>query len=80
MKMFQHPKMSIKWRLRELMARHRVSNRDLAEVLQKHETTIARLKGDDMPTLNGQTLNLICKTLNCTPMDLIEYMPDDDAA
>lgn len=67
----------IVWRLRELMARKKVTNRELAKDLGRHETSISRLKsGDRMPQIDGEMLEEICKALDCTPNDLIEYIPD----
>lgn len=79
-KLMSEPTM-LRWKCREVMARYNVSNRDLALRLGKHETSIPRLKKDKMPTMSGDDLNALCRALGCTPMDLIEYVPDkNDAA
>lgn len=82
----------IRWRLRELMSRYRISNRDLAEALGRHETSVSRLKsGDSMPRLNGKELSQLCDALTqvlkdngerhvITHVDLFEYVPDDREA
>nr|WP_277875287.1 helix-turn-helix transcriptional regulator [Alkalinema sp. FACHB-956] len=71
----------IRWRLREIMARERMTNKRLSDLMNVHPNTISNLKKqDNMPHLGGDTLNALCKYLNCTPSDLIEYKPDRDDA
>lgn len=68
----------IRWKLNEVMARKRVRNKDLAEVLGITENSLYRLrKVDEMPRLTPERLNGICKALNCQPGELLEYEPDD---
>ncbi len=68
----------LKWRLREMMARKKVTNRELASYLQVHETTIARMKSPDvMPKIDGNTLSLICKYLDCDISDLLEEVGNE---
>ena len=81
-------KTMIRWKLRELMAKYKITNRQLAEALDKHETSISRIKtSDTMPRLDGEQLNDICQGLTIclwkkrinrliTPEDLIEYTWD----
>lgn len=65
------------WKLREIMARKKITNRELAKRLGLHETSIARLKASDtMPRINGKSLKNICRALECTPIDLLIYTPD----
>ncbi|BAY48805.1 hypothetical protein SAMD00079811_64310 [Scytonema sp. HK-05] len=68
----------IRWKLNEVMARSRVRNKDLAEVLGITENSVYRLrKVDEMPRLTPERLNGICIALNCQPGELLEYVPDD---
>ena len=47
----------IKWKLAELMARHKVTGRDLAQRLGKNESSITRLRGAvKLPKLSGDDL------------------------
>ena len=70
----------LRWRLREVMARGKVSNRELAKRLGVHETSVSRLRGaDTMPRIDGETLEQLCKALDCTPSDLLEYVPESEA-
>ncbi|MBD2483520.1 helix-turn-helix transcriptional regulator [Planktothrix sp. FACHB-1365] len=67
----------IRWKLREVMARQRVSIRQLAELTGLHRNTVAQLRGaDTLPGLSQGTLEALCKALGCTPFELIEYDPD----
>ncbi len=66
----------LRWRLREVMARRKMTNRELAQILGVHETSISRLKSSDtMPRIDGNTLERLCEALMCTPEDLLEYLP-----
>ena len=59
------------------MARQRMTNKRLAELIGVHPNTISRLKNQDtLPQIGGEMLNVLCKYLECTPFDLIEYIPD----
>jgi len=55
----------IQWRLRELMARHKIQVNQLADWLQCSRTTASRLKNcDRMPSnLDEEKLSIICKHL-----------------
>jgi putative transcriptional regulator len=66
---------SIHWRMAELMARKRITNRDLSKAIGLHETSISRLKSaETMPRLDGEQLSLLCWGLGCTPAELLEYV------
>ena len=70
--------MVLKWRLRELMARRKITNRKLAEKLGMHETSIARMKAPDiMPKIDGNTLTKLCQILDCDISDLLEEVGED---
>ena len=61
------------------MARQRISNKRLAELMGVHPNAISRLKNQDtLPQIGGETLDALCKFLDCTPNDLIEYSVDGD--
>ncbi len=71
----------IRWRLREVMARQRMSIRNLAEVTGMHRNSIASLRNQDtLPEIGGETLEKLCRALDCTPFDLIEYIPELDVS
>lgn len=80
----------LRWRLREVMARAKITNRELALALNVHETSISRMKtADTMPRIDGDTLNNLCnclirlykdKGINqiIMPADLFEFIPETD--
>lgn len=58
------PVIKTRWVLREFMARYKISNVELGNVLGKHVTTIARLKRDDvMPQLKSSEIDELCNAL-----------------
>ncbi|MBW4523403.1 MAG: helix-turn-helix domain-containing protein [Scytolyngbya sp. HA4215-MV1] len=68
----------IKWKLNELMSAQRKTSRDLANFLKIHENSVYRLRKEDkMPRLSHETLNGICRFLQCQPGDLLVYLPDE---
>jgi putative transcriptional regulator len=79
----------LRWRLREIMARGRITNRELAQRLHRHETSISRMKNSDtMPKMDGDELNILCNVLTemlkergqdvvITHVELIQHSPDD---
>ena len=68
----------LRWKLREVMAQKNMTNRRLAELIGIHETNVSNMKRrDTMPRLDGEMFEAICKALNCTPLDLLEYLPDE---
>ncbi|NEP56833.1 MAG: helix-turn-helix domain-containing protein [Symploca sp. SIO2G7] len=47
----------IKWKLAELMAKHRVTGRELSKVIGRTESAITKLKGaKELPRLSGNDL------------------------
>ncbi len=82
-------KRMLRWKLREIMARVKMTNRELAHVLGAHETSVSRMKtSDTMPRIDGKTLNHLCNSLNhiyrdrgvdvvISPGDLFEYVPEE---
>ena len=69
----------ILWKLNELMAAQRKRNKDLAEFLDISENAVYRLrKRDDMPRLTADTLEGICRFLDCKPGDLLVLAIEED--
>lgn len=70
----------IRWKLREVMARKKMTNRALADAVGMHEGSISRLKAlDEMPRIDGKTLSKFCEELDCSLFELVEYIPDVEA-
>lgn len=80
----------LRWRLREVMARAKITNRELALALNVHETSVSRMKtADTMPRIDGDTLDNLCNCLIklyrekeieqiVMPTDLFEFVPEQD--
>ncbi|MCC5613129.1 MAG: helix-turn-helix transcriptional regulator [Nostoc sp.] len=70
--------MTIKWNLAYLMLERDIKTGELAEITGLHPNTISKLKAyRDMPKrLDRETLNQLCKALNCNPGDLLKFEPD----
>jgi len=76
----------IRWRLKEVMARHNIKAIDLAKAMEVDTNTISNLRvAKTMPKINGDRLNELCYHLNLlrgipeeliTPAVLIEYEPE----
>ena len=72
--------MGIQWRLRHMMADRRINNKQLAEHIGKHPSSVGHLKKyDTMPRLDEGLLESLCRALNCDISDLL-VLVDDDAA
>jgi len=75
--------MSIKWRLKEIMARYNIKGVHLAQKLDISANAMSALKNaKTMPRIDGMALTLLCTALNelaedlekpITPASLIDY-------
>lgn len=75
----------IRWRLSEVMARHRVPAKDLASFLEVSGNAVSSLRNAEaMPRIDGQRLEQICIGLTklskigekVTFYDLLEYVEE----
>lgn len=56
-----------------------MTNKRLADLMGVHPNAVSHLKNQDiMPRIGAETLDALCKYLECTPSDLIEYVPDEE--
>lgn len=78
----------IRCKLSEIMARHRVKGKDLANYLGISANSVSALKkAEIMPEIGGERWEQICEAINelsvlnerCTPFDLIEYVPTENS-
>ena len=51
--------------------------KDLAEATGLAVNNLSVLKTNKARAIRFSTLNSLCKALNCTPGELIEYIPDE---
>lgn len=77
----------IRWKLNEVMARHRVLGKDLASFLGISTNAVSALrKAGIMPEIGGDRWEQVCTGINSlskigeviTPFDLVEYIPQKE--
>jgi len=66
-------------RLDYLLLDKRMKLKDLAEATGLAVNNLSILKTNKARAIRFSTLNSLCKALNCTPGDLIEYLPDENS-
>jgi len=65
-------------RLNYVLLDRRMKLKDLAQATGLAVNNLSILKTNKARAIRFSTLNQLCKALNCTPGDLIEYIPDED--
>ncbi len=68
--------MAIIVRLDRIMADRKISLNELSEKVQMTNVNLSNLKNEKMKGIRFETMNSICKVLNCQPGDLFEYVED----
>jgi len=66
-------------RLDYVLLDRRMKLKDLAEATGLAVNNLSILKTNKARAIRFSTLNQLCKALNCTPGDLIEFIPDQNA-
>ena len=69
--------MAIIVRLDRMMAVRKMSLNELAEKVGLSNVNMSNLKTGKMKGIRFETLNSICKTLDCQPGDILEYTSDE---
>ena len=59
-----------------MMARRRISLAELSERVSITQANLSILKNNKAKAIRFSTLNAICLALQCTPADILEYVPD----
>jgi len=65
-------------RLDLVLARRKVKSRDLAEAIGMTESNLSLLKSGKVRGMRFSTLAAICRYLDCTPGDILDYEPSDE--
>ncbi len=65
-------------RLDVMLARRKVSVTELSEKLGITMANVSILKNGKAKAVKLETLNNICRILDCQPGDILEYAPDPD--
>ncbi|MBA7484310.1 hypothetical protein ES707_19835 [subsurface metagenome] len=65
-------------RLDYVLLDKRMKLKDLAQATGLAVNNLSILKTNKARAIRFSTLSSLCKALDCTPGDLIEYVPDDE--
>ena len=68
--------MAIIVRLDRMMADRKISLNELEEKVEMSNVNLSNLKTGKMKGIRFETLDAICKVLECQPGDLFEYRED----
>lgn len=61
-----------------VMAKRKINSTQLANTLGITKANLSILKNSKARAIRFSTLESLCKTLECQPGDLLEYVCDDD--
>ena len=59
-----------------MLAKRKMKSKDLADAVRISETNLSLLKQGRVKGVRFNTLDAICKALDCQPGDLLEYRAD----
>lgn len=68
--------MSIVVNLDVMLAKRKMSSQELAEKIGITQANLSILKTNKGKAIRFSTLDAICKALDCTPGDILEYRED----
>jgi putative transcriptional regulator len=60
-----------------MLAKRKMQSKELAEILDITPVNLSLLKTGKAKGIKFSTLETICKTLNCTPGDILEYRTEE---
>jgi putative transcriptional regulator len=60
-----------------MLAKRKMQSKDLAEKLDITPANLSILKTGKAKGIRFDTLEAICRILNCQPGDILEYVPDE---
>ena len=69
--------MAIILRLDRMMADRKMSLNDLADKVGMSNVSLSNLKTGKMKGIRFETMEAICKVLDCQPGDLFEYIKEE---
>ncbi|MGL5651790.1 MAG: helix-turn-helix domain-containing protein [Paraclostridium sp.] len=70
--------MSIIVNLDVMIAKRKISLKELSEKIDITNSNLSILKNNKARAIRFTTLNEICKILDCQPGDILEYIDDDE--
>lgn len=69
--------MTIRINLDVMLAKRKVSSKELAEVVGITQQNLSVLKTGKAKAVRFSTLDAICRYLDCQPGDILEYEPEE---
>jgi putative transcriptional regulator len=69
--------MTIVVNLDVVLARRKMRSKDLAAAIGISETNLSLLKQGHVKGVRFETLDAICRVLDCQPGELLEYRPEE---
>lgn len=66
----------IRVNLTKVMFDRQISSKDLAEKIGITQANLSNLKNSKVKGIRFNTLEKLCKTLDCQPGDILEYLPN----
>lgn len=70
--------MAIILRLDRVMADRKMTLNELSARVGVTNVNLSKLKTGKVSAVRFSTLNVICRTLDCQPGDILEYQPDEE--
>ncbi|MGL1937010.1 MAG: helix-turn-helix transcriptional regulator [Fibrobacterales bacterium] len=70
--------MSIIFRLDRVMADRKISLGELAKRIELTNSNLSIFKTGKARAVRIETLNALCRELNCQPGDILEFTPDEE--
>ena len=61
-----------------MLAKRKMSSKELAERIGISVANLSILKSGKAKAIRFSTLEAICKELDCKPADILDYMPNED--
>jgi putative transcriptional regulator len=71
--------MAIVFRLDRVMADRKIALNELARRIDLTDSNLSIFKNGKAKAVRMQTLDALCRELNCRPGDLLEWVPDPAA-
>lgn len=72
--------MPIVVRLDRMMSERKISSTELAEAIGTTTVNLSRIKNGHIRGIRFNTLEHLCRALDCTPGDLLEIMSEEEMA
>lgn len=68
----------IKIKIAEMLAKHKMTRKKLAELVEVRPNTIGDLYNEKIRKIDLQTLDKICVLFDCKLEDIIEYISEEE--